>query len=227
VCTDRDMAQVSIACEVPLARGWLAASRVVGVRLIDDSADARAQVVRPASSQYAIRDSRIYCEFNMKAQDLLVVLKLAATDGKPTFPQLAAALGMSASEVHGAVARAMKSGLLDASRAVKRSSLREFLVHGLSYVFPAERSGVTRGIPTSSSAPPLQDDFGVAELPPVWPHPMGTVRGEGLAPLYRSAPEAALRDPRLYEWLALVDAVRAGRAREKNLAIKEIERRLA
>jgi hypothetical protein len=72
----------------------------------------------------------------------------------------------------------------------------------------------------------LNAQFAQAELPPIWPDPEGTVRGEGLAPLYRSAPRAALRDPRLYEWLALVDAVRAGRARERKLAALEIERRL-
>jgi hypothetical protein len=47
-----------------------------------------------------------------------------------------------------------------------------------------------------------------------------------LAPLYRSAPEAALRDPQLYELLVLVDAMRAGRARERKLASDELGRRL-
>ena len=65
------------------------------------------------------------------------------------------------------------------------------------------------------------------ETPPVWPHPNGTSRGEGLVPLYRSVPDAALRDPTLYEWLALIDAVRSGRARERQLAVAEIESRLS
>ena len=65
------------------------------------------------------------------------------------------------------------------------------------------------------------------ELPPVWPDPEGTVRGEELRPLYRSAPAAARRDPALYELLALVDAVRAGRPRERKLAVAELEARLA
>jgi len=78
-----------------------------------------------------------------------------------------------------------------------------------------------------AEAPPLAKTFSVGELPPVWPHPQGKVRGEGLAPLYRSVPEAALKNAALHEWLALVDAVRAGRARERNLAAKELTRRLA
>ncbi len=52
------------------------------------------------------------------------------------------------------------------------------------------------------------------------------MRGYAFAPLYRTVPEAALRDPALYELLALVDAIRDGRARERNLAQKALEKRL-
>jgi len=44
---------------------------------------------------------------------------------------------------------------------------------------------------------------------PVWPHKNGTVRGNCLHPLYPSVPEAAGRNPALYELLVLFDAVRA------------------
>ena len=53
------------------------------------------------------------------------------------------------------------------------------------------------------------------------------MRGEGLEPLYKSVPRAARADAQLYEWLALVDAVRAGRARERELAVKELRSRLS
>lgn len=53
----------------------------------------------------------------------------------------------------------------------------------------------------------------------VWPHPDGDVRGESFEPLYPTAVDAARRDERLYECLALVDALRTGRARERRLAI--------
>jgi hypothetical protein len=68
---------------------------------------------------------------------------------------------------------------------------------------------------------------GGGDAVPVWPDPEGEVRGEELRPLYRSVPEAARRDPALYELLALVDAIRAGRARERTIAIEELKRRLA
>jgi len=55
------------------------------------------------------------------------------------------------------------------------------------------------------------------DLPPVWPWRDGNTRGVGLEPLYKNAPHAALRDPALYELLALLDAIRDGRARERDL----------
>jgi len=152
-----------------------------------------------------------------------------AVEADRTFPRLAASLGLSASETHAAVQRAVASGLVDGvTRTVRRTALLEFLVHGLRYVFPAKRTGVTRGVPTSYAAPPLKAHFSTGDLfPPVWPYPEGDSRGEGLEPLYKSVPAAALRDPQLYEWLALVDAVRSGRARERKLAATELERRLS
>jgi hypothetical protein len=164
----------------------------------------------------------------VKPQDIVVVLRLAcAPMEERTFPRLSAALGMSASETHAAVKRAVASGLVDgATRTIRKTALLEFLIHGLRYVFPPEWKGVTRGVLTSYAAPPLAAHFSVGELPPVWPHPEGTSRGEGLVPLYRSVPSAALRDPEFHEWLALADAIRSGRAREKRMAAGELERRL-
>ena len=61
---------------------------------------------------------------------------------------------------------------------------------------------------------------------PVWAHPQGNAKGPTLSPLYRSAPQAALADPALHQVLALVDALRAGRARERALAINELKKTL-
>jgi hypothetical protein len=46
------------------------------------------------------------------------------------------------------------------------------------------------------------------------------------SPLYKNVPEAARRDPKLYELLALVDAIRDGRAREREIAIDELKARI-
>ena len=52
----------------------------------------------------------------------------------------------------------------------------------------------------------------------------GAERGYTLEPLYPSGPAAAARDATLYDLLAQVDATRDGRARERSLAVKEIEK---
>jgi hypothetical protein len=107
------------------------------------------------------------------------------------------------------------------------SAIEEFLIHGIKYVFPAQRGGPTRGVPTSYAAEPLNQMIAPGDEPiPVWPHPEGKKRGIAFAPLYKTAPAAALRDPLLYKYLALVDTVRDGRARERKLAEQEISKLL-
>lgn len=168
----------------------------------------------------------------LKPQDILVMLKLVAIGKQPwSYASLAADLSMSPSQLHSAVQRALASQL-----AVKKAeiitphirNLEEFLVHGLRYVFLPEIGQPTRGIPTGYAAPPLDQYFAESsELPPVWPHPEGMVRGVAFSPLYKLAPQAARSDRTLYESLVLVDAIRGGRARERDLAIKELKKRLA
>jgi len=62
---------------------------------------------------------------------------------------------------------------------------------------------------------------------PIWPDPEGTVRGEVWAPLYPKAVDACRRDSSLYEILALVDAIRGGRAREGAIAAQELTKRMS
>ena|SRR5258707_12590897 len=90
-------------------------------------------------------------------------------------------------------------------------------------VFPSARGSLVRGVPTGASAEPLKSRFLEDGDPPaVWPYAEGKVRGISLAPLYKGAPKAALRDPKFYGVLALCDAIRSGRTRERNLAIELI-----
>ena len=92
----------------------------------------------------------------------------------------------------------------------------------MRYGFPAEIGTLTRGIPTGVSAPPLKSKFIQSTPSPfVWPYGEGVVVGVSIAPLHRRVPEAALRDPKLYELLALADAARGSRIRERQLAQEE------
>jgi DNA-binding Lrp family transcriptional regulator len=168
----------------------------------------------------------------LKPQDILVVLKLVAYGGREApFAQLGQELGMSASETHAAFHRACRAGLIQAEdgRPVKRA-VAEFLLHGLKYLLPVRPGKRTRGIPTGFAAPPLSRHFAGAVADqdvPVWPDPEGEQAGLEIIPICRSAPGAALRDPVLYEWLVLADAVRGvGRARERELAESMIRERL-
>ena len=169
----------------------------------------------------------------LKPQDVVVLLKLVALGPEPwTFQRLAVELSISQSEVHAGVRRAVAARLMSdattASGRPVRDALLEFLVHGVKYAFPPERGALTRGVPTGYAAPPLNKLIvGSSDPPPVWPYAEGSVRGLAFAPLYPSVPAAALKDARLYELLALVDAIRDGRARERTLAAKELESRLA
>jgi hypothetical protein len=112
-------------------------------------------------------------------------------------------------------------------KRVNRSALIEFLSHELKYVFPPRRGSMVRGVLTAASAEPLKSRFLEAREPPaVCPYAEGKVRGISLAPLYKGAPKAALQDPKFYGLLALCDAIRSGRARERNLAVELLEKEI-
>lgn len=145
-----------------------------------------------------------------------------------TYAQLAYELSMSQSEVHAGIKRLLAARLAvhDEGSPVRpvRKALMEFLEHGIKYSFLPDRGGMTRGFATSSSAPPLSHEFSrQEEPPPVWPDPEGPVRGYEFSPLYRSVPKAASNDPKLYELLVLVDAIRGGKARERKLAVDKLQ----
>jgi hypothetical protein len=84
---------------------------------------------------------------------------------------------------------------------------------------------IVKGIPTAHSAAPLREVIQSTE-PYVWPSGKGTLRGQSIAPLYPSVVDAVQNDPKLHELLALVDALRVGKAREKELAITELKKRI-
>jgi hypothetical protein len=165
----------------------------------------------------------------IKPQDIAILLKLVSLgDRKWRHIDLVASLGLSQTEISFSLNRCRTVGFLDsAKKKVMKVALLEFLVHGLKYVFPARPGPVSRGMPTAHSAAPLARSIvASADDNYVWAYDNGRVRGQSIAPLYDKAPLAAEKDKALYELLALVDAVRAGRAREQALAVRELEARL-
>jgi hypothetical protein len=164
----------------------------------------------------------------LRPQDILIALKIKALgdDSKWTQARIAAEIGVSPTEVAFALERLKTHGLLNHDkRTLKAAAVFEFLVHGLKYVFPAELGAPTRGVPTGSAIQPLKKLFrNTAGTSYVWPDPAGTLMGVALTPLYESAPTAALKDPKLYTLLGLVDAVRLGGAREVQAAVSALEK---
>jgi hypothetical protein len=162
-------------------------------------------------------------------QDVVVLAKLVSGGGtRPAIAQLASDLLLSPSQVHASLKRLERARLADtrSGRPILRA-VEEFLIHAVKYVFPALRGETTRGVPTAYAAPPLNAQIvGSGDPPPVWPDPEGEVRGVGFEPLCKSVPRAARKDPVLYELLALVDALRDGRARERRIAERELSARV-
>lgn len=168
----------------------------------------------------------------LKPQDLLVLLKAAANPQQRwTYAALGAALSMSASEVHASVKRAVAAGLAvmrgRGDWSPVRPALVEFAEHGVRYVWPAVAGPIKRGVPTMFGAAPLSDKITAAPgEAPVWALANGSAKGPSLSPIYRTAPLAAVSDPALHRLLALLDALRAGRARERALAAELFRKEL-
>ena len=167
----------------------------------------------------------------MLGQDVALLLKLTLeTEPRILSKKLASELFLSTAEISHSLRRCQNSGLLywsDLEKRVNRPGLLEFLLHGLRYVFPAERGTLVRGIPTAAGAMPLKAQFiDDREPPSVWPYAEGNVRGLSFSPLYKCAPQAALSDSKLYELLALCDALRGGRTRERTMAADYLRKAL-
>lgn len=149
-----------------------------------------------------------------------------------TARSLELATGISKSQVSISLKRCMKTGLARKDRKtglprVNTQALFEFIYYGLKYVFPATPGEITRGIATAFAAPVLDKKlFSAGEFIPVWPDSHGSTKGQAIEPLCKSVAYAVRRDPEIYAYLALIDAIRIGQPREANLAAKMLSQRL-
>ena len=164
----------------------------------------------------------------MKPQDITVLLKVLLLSQDWTYQKLAKELRMSSSEVHAALKRCEESKLYRREpKRVLRGALAEFLIHGIKYAFPATPGATVIGIPTAHSAEPLKSSLVVGENDIyVWKSDLGIMKGQEIKPLYRCVPEAVSKDTKFYQLLTIVDGLRVGRARERELAAAELNRSL-
>lgn len=183
----------------------------------------------------------------LKPQDIVILLKILATmtlsKDNPvdvlSQNRLAVLLCMSASEVNAGIKRLVLAGLLspvitnDPKNKIillpSKSACEECLISGVKYFFPVQLGAYTRGIATSYAAPIFEKHLILGDDPiPVWPYGEGNMRGVALEPLYKSVPKSISQFPDhpFYELLVLVDVIRSGRARERNIAVKLLKEKL-
>jgi hypothetical protein len=159
-----------------------------------------------------------------KSQDVLVALSLAVLSRdqaeRIAYGRLGEILCMSSSEAFKATQRLVRSSLVEPSGWRPLSGpLWEYLVYGVPHAFPGRIGEPTRGLPTAWAAEPIAAFMPQgSDLPPVWPWSEGKVRGHTVEPLFPSVPGAIKNLPSLYAPLALVDSLRVGRARDREIA---------
>ena len=174
-----------------------------------------------------------YVERMLKPQDVVLALKLVCKDGCSwSQASLAAELAMSASEVNAGLKRLALATLVephaDGRRcSIIRPALREFLIHGLKYVFPAEKGAPAIGMPTANAGYPLKEFSDPEQTLPVWPVKDGKVKGFSLKPLYPTVAKAAQNDSELYAYLVLVDALRDTQNEQADIAQVMLRDRLS
>ncbi|WP_276368628.1 hypothetical protein [Chryseolinea sp. H1M3-3] len=165
---------------------------------------------------------------SMSPQDVVILLKIASYEQNQwNQVKLAEELSLSQPEISNSLARSRYAGLLDESgKNVRKLALMDFLQYGIAYAFPAKPGPIVRGVPTAHSGPPLNTLIQSNGDEYVWPSATGHLRGQAISPLYKNVVKAVKGDHELHELLSLVDAIRVGRVREKNLAVEELKKRL-
>lgn len=162
----------------------------------------------------------------MSPLDVVILLKIQLHPEKNISQMyLAKELFISQSEVSKSLQRSRYAGLVFGQYKVMSQSLMDFLQYGIKYSFPQQPGPIMRGIPTAHSVEPLLTEIEANESY-VWPSATGTVRGQSIVPLYPSVVDAVKLDLKLHTCLAMIDSVRVGRVRERELAIHILQKEI-
>jgi hypothetical protein len=161
----------------------------------------------------------------MRPQDIVILIKIVLLGKKEwQFQDLSRALYISGAEINASLHRSKAAGLIDSNRKrVNKLALLEFLAHGLRYVFPVEPGPLTKGIPTGHSHPAIKKNI-ISESIYVWPDLSGKEVGQAIDPLYENQVKAIFEDSSLYEALAIVDILRAGKVREVKSGLLQLKK---
>jgi hypothetical protein len=157
----------------------------------------------------------------VKGPDIYVLSGLLAHDGEWSFRSLADRLRVPHPVVQRALSRAQEADLYSAQgREVHVPHFEEFAIHALRFIAPVQLGALVPGVPAAWAVEPMAGAIRSSgdEPPPVWPYASGRVRGQAIEPLHPSAPEAVEGWPELGEIMALLDSLRAGDSRVRQVA---------
>jgi hypothetical protein len=157
----------------------------------------------------------------IKGSDIYVLGGLLAQDEAWSYRSLAERLRVPHPVVQRALERAKGADLYSVDRhEVHLPHFKELALHALRFVVPVRPGALTPGVPAAWAAEPMASAIRSSgdEPPPVWPFAQGRVRGQAIEPLHSAAPEAAEGWSELGEVLALLDSLRAGDARVRQVA---------
>lgn len=157
----------------------------------------------------------------IKPQDIVVLLKvLLKGKGRWKYEDLEKELGLSKSVIYRSLNRCAGAKFISNSpfEYFFAGNVKEFLLHGIQYAFATTPGKMSKGIPTGHSAPVLNSQIIADKDHYVWPSVKGKSRGQSIKPLDERVPDFILSDIELYDLLALIDAIRVGKVREKELA---------
>lgn len=171
---------------------------------------------------FAVREPRTNM---LKPQDIVVIIKILTLEAEfQSQRELSVSLKISLSEINAAIKRSIVCGLLISDHGNKMvvnvTALQEFLLHGIKYVFPAIKGRIARGVQTCLIIENGKIPFYEEKDSYVWPDSHGKVRGASIAPLYKSVPKvvADVKNQKLYSILCIIDILRVGSARERDIA---------
>ena len=164
----------------------------------------------------------------MRPLDVVILMKKLSPAGyEMNGKQLAESLGISQAEVSVAMERNRIAQLVNPEKnRINVLALKDFLVYGIRYCFPVQPGGLVRGMPTGSSASPINKTVSSNGEKYVWMDPNGTERGQSIVPLFTNAAVAARKDADLYALLAIIDSFRIGKSRERQAATLELDKYL-
>jgi hypothetical protein len=158
----------------------------------------------------------------VSSTDLYILLgTLLSEKNTATLRELAATLHVDHTLVHRALKRAENAGLYRVSaRQVNLANFEELAIHAARFIAPARLGELTRGVPAAWAAEPISAIIHQreSELPPVWPSALGAVRGQALEPLHPAAVQASQEEQALARLLSIIDSLRAGDVRVREVA---------